>query len=147
MRFPWRPLAGFAGAAAFAASVAQAASPIAVTNGQVRASLKGTPNSAAYMVIANSSARADALLSARCACAGMVEIHRTEDTGAMSMMASAAPVAIPAHGRLAFSPGGYHLMLMGLKGPLKVGETQDITLVFQHAGAITAHFAIRSSIR
>ncbi len=142
-----------AGAAALAllalapASWAETHGPITVSSGQVRASLKGSPNSAAYMVIANASDRPDALLAARCACAQSIDIHKTEETGGMSMMASAAPVAIPAHGQLAFRPGGYHLMLMGLKGPLRDGGQQDITLVFQHAGAVRTGFAIRATIR
>ena len=112
----------------------------------VRASIPGSPNSAAYMVIANSGAAPDALIGARCACAAKAEIHKSEDMGGMSMMVSAAPVIVPAHGQVVFRPGGYHVMLTGLKEPLHDGGQQAITLLFRRAGAITASFRISARI-
>jgi copper(I)-binding protein len=40
-------------------------------------------------------------------------------------------------GTLEMKPGGYHIMLMGLKAPLKTGEEIEITLTFEKAGALT----------
>ena len=40
------------------------------------------------------------------------------------------------------APGGYHIMLMGLKQPLKEGDHIPITLTFAHAGAITAQVTV-----
>jgi hypothetical protein len=119
---------------------------ITISSRVVRASMKGAPNSAAYMVIANSGAEADQLLAARCACAVSVDIHKTEDMRGMSTMASAAPVVIPAHGQVTFRPGGLHLMLTQLKEPLADGGQQDITLVFRRAGAMRAGFHIRAVV-
>jgi copper(I)-binding protein len=64
----------------------------------------------------------------------------------MSMMKSAAPVTIPAHGQVVFHPGGLHLMLTHLKEPLTEGGEQDITLVFQRAGTVRVSFHIRAQI-
>jgi hypothetical protein len=133
-----------AGWSAQAAEVRRGA--ITVSSQVVRASFAGSPNSAAYLVIANSGAKADQLVAARCACAASVGIHKTEDMGGMSMMTSAAPVVIPAHGQVIFHPGGLHLMLTGLKGRLADGGRQEITLVFQHAGAVRADFPISARI-
>jgi copper(I)-binding protein len=112
----------------------------------VRASIAGSPNSAAYMAIANSGATPDALLVARCACAATVGIHMSQTKQGMSMMVSAAPLVIPAHGQVVFRPGGYHLMLSGLKAPLVDGRQQVITLVFKRAGAISASFGVSARI-
>ena len=119
---------------------------ITISSRVVRASIGHAPNSAAYMVIANSGDRPDALIAARCACAASVDIHKTEDMSGMSMMVGAGPIAIPAHGQVTFRPGGLHLMLTRLKEPLKEGGQQDITLVFQHAGAMRVGFHIRAQI-
>ncbi|HXQ12252.1 MAG TPA: copper chaperone PCu(A)C [Caulobacteraceae bacterium] len=119
---------------------------ITVSSRIVRASIPGSPNSAAYMVIANSGAQPEALIAARCACAAKVDVHKTEDMRGMSMMVSAAPVVIPPHGQVVFRPGGYHLMLTGLKEPLRDHGQQAITLVFKRAGAIRASFQISAQI-
>ncbi len=119
---------------------------ITISSRIVRASIPGSPNSAAYMVIANSGSQPDALIAARCACAAKVDIHRTEDMRGMSMMVSAAPVVVPPHGQMLFQPGGYHLMLTGLKEPLRDRGQQAITLVFKRAGAIRANFRISAQI-
>jgi copper(I)-binding protein len=119
---------------------------ITISSRVVRASIPGSPNSAAYMVVANSGATPDALLAARCACAASADIHKTEDMHGMSTMVSAAPVIIPAHGQVVFQPGGYHVMLTGLKEPLRDGGQQAITLVFRRAGAISVSFRISARI-
>jgi copper(I)-binding protein len=119
---------------------------ITVSSRMVRTSFGTAPNSAAYMVIANAGAAPDKLVAARCACAASVDIHETEDMAGMSMMNSAGPITIPAHGQVIFHPGGLHLMLTHLKRPLVEGRAQDITLVFQRAGTIRASFDIRAQI-
>jgi hypothetical protein len=119
---------------------------ITISNRMVRASLGHSPNSAAYVVIANKGGAPDALVSASCACASRVDIHKSMMMRGVMMMQPAAPVTIPAHGQVTFRPGGYHLMLEGLKEPLRDGGEQNITLTFQHAGPITAAFHIRSQI-
>jgi hypothetical protein len=119
---------------------------ITVSSRMVRTSFGHSPNSAAYMVIGNSGAAPDKLVSARCACAASVDIHMTEDMAGMSTMQSAGPVTIPAHGQVTFRPGGLHLMLTHLKKPLVEGGEQDITLVFQRAGVVRASFHIRAQI-
>lgn len=119
---------------------------ITISSHVVRASIPGSPNSAAYMVVANSGATPDALLAARCACAASADIHKTEDMHGMSTMVSAAPVIVPAHGQVVFQPGGYHVMLTGLKEPLRDGGQQAITLVFKRAGAISVSFRISARI-
>jgi hypothetical protein len=119
---------------------------ITVSSRVVRTSFGKAPNSAAYMVIANSGAIPDKLLSARCACSASVGIHATENMAGMSTMQSVGPIVIPPHGQVVFRPGGLHLMLTQLKGPLAEGGQQDITLVFQRAGVMRASFPIRAQI-
>jgi periplasmic copper chaperone A len=132
-------------AIAVAAAAAQKGD-ISVTDGQVRASLGGSSNSAAYMVIANRGARPDTLVALSCACADKAEAHVSRMTGQVMTMAPAGPVVVPAHGRVVFAPDGLHVMLTGVKHALVAGHRQAMTLRFAHAGAITANFEVRERI-
>jgi hypothetical protein len=144
MRTKVLTLAGLCAAAAW--TPAMAASPITISGAEVRASLGGSTTSAAYMVIANHGEAADRLMSVDCACAARTEIHVTRNRNGVTSMEPTGPVAVPAHGRVSFSPDGLHVMLMGLKGELRAGQVQPMTLHFEHAGAVTARFAVRSQI-
>jgi len=46
-------------------------------------------------------------------------------------------IALPAGTSVELKPGGYHAMFIGLVNPLKTGDTIELTLTFQEAGAIT----------
>ena len=119
---------------------------ITVTGGEIRASLGGSPNSAAYMTIANDGSQPDRLMSVSCACAAQAIPHQSEmKHGVMSMKAT-GPLAVRGHSRLLFQPGGLHVMLTGLKRPLVAGHGQDMVLRFEHAGAIRVHFEVKDRV-
>ena len=69
--------------------------------------------------------------------AAMAQMHETVmDNGAMKMQ-EVASVDLPAGSAVEFKPGGYHIMLMQLAAPLKVGSAITLTLELKKAGAIT----------
>lgn len=105
----------------------------------------GTDQAAAgYMVIANSSGQADALLSASSPSASSVEIHQTStDMSGMTGMQPIARLDVPAGGTVKLEPGGYHLMIMGLAKPLAVGDKLELDLVFEHAGKVVVQAEVR----
>ena len=71
------------------------------------------------------------VVEARSPVAGTVEIHEMKmDNGVMRMRAMPA-LTLPANQAVDLAPGGYHVMLMGLKQPLKAGDTVPITLVVE----------------
>jgi copper(I)-binding protein len=119
---------------------------IVITQRVVRATFGQAPNTAAYMVLTNRGGAPDRLISASCACAAKAEAHLSQQRGGIMSMTAAGPVVIPAHGMVAFRPGGLHLMLTGLKTRLADGGEQPITLVFEHAGAVKADFAVKAQI-
>ncbi len=116
---------------------------------------------AAYMVIQNTGAGADALIDASSDVAETVEVHETVDmSSAMPMGSPGAPtdttsggsmmgmqrvdrVDIPAGGMVELKPGGYHIMLIGLTRELQVGEQIQIRLQFEQAGEIMVTAEIR----
>ena len=63
----------------------------------------------------------------------------TDDTmpsGEMTMQ-QVEFIELPAGTAVELKPGGYHVMIIGLVNPLEVGQTIQITLVFEKAGEIT----------
>jgi periplasmic copper chaperone A len=107
-----------------------------------RATPGQSKNGAVFLEI--KSDRADQLLSASGAVADAIEIHtHINDNGIMQMRRVDA-VEI-AEGATKFVPGGYHIMLLGLKQPLKAGDTFKLTLTFAAAGARDVEVAVRSN--
>ena len=122
------------------AAPAPSTSDIVLERPQVRASIGRTPNTAAYVTIRNKAARPDRLLSASCACAARVEIHAHETRAGVARMVPVRSINVPAQGRAVLAPGGAHLMLLGLKQPLREAGWTPMTLVFERAGPVTARF-------
>jgi hypothetical protein len=89
-------------------------------------------NTAAYMMIKNGGAE-DTLVSATISEANMVEIHETAAAanGMMEMRPLAQGLKIPANGNVELKPGGYHVMVMGLKQDLNVGSNVKLKLTFK----------------
>jgi periplasmic copper chaperone A len=94
-------------------------------------------SAAAYVSLMNHAAEADRLVSAQTPAAATAEIHTTEVVDGVMKMKAAGPLEIAPMGTLEMKPGGYHIMLMGLKAPLKKGDEIEITLTFEKAGAVT----------
>jgi copper(I)-binding protein len=100
--------------------------------------------SAAYFTITASPGAADSLVSATSPAAAMVMLHDTTTDGTgMTGMVEMTRADIPAGTSVAFAPGGRHLMLTGLTGPLVAGATIELDLVFEHAGVIVVQAEIR----
>jgi hypothetical protein len=62
----------------------------------------------------------------------------------MMQMRPMPTVALAPRGRVEFSPGGLHVMLIGLKEPLVAGRTVALVLRFRHAGDLRTVAEIRS---
>jgi copper(I)-binding protein len=109
---------------------------------QLRATVKGVPTSAAYLTIENHGKSTDKLVGIDCGCADAAMMHRTETKNGVSSMSMVGEVEIPAGGKVEFRPEGLHVMLVGLKAPLKAGRTQVMSLRFQKAGKVEAPFRV-----
>jgi len=73
------------------------------------------------------------LVDARSPVAAVVEIHEMAMENDVMRMRQVPGVDLAAGRTLELKPGGYHVMLMDLKQPLKAGEQVPITLVFEDA--------------
>jgi copper(I)-binding protein len=130
-------------AAAFAAGIAMAGAaaqpgeaPGRIEIGQPWA--RATPGAArvgaVYLTIR--SAAGDRLLSASSPVAA-AELNESAMAGMVMNMRRLTGVALPAGQRVAVAPGGMHMMLVGLKAPLREGQSFPLTLTFAKAGRQT----------
>jgi copper(I)-binding protein len=122
------------------------AGPLTLSHLALRASLGAVPTTAAYLTIANAGKAPDRLVSVDCACAASAMMHQSKVVNGVASMDMLDAVTIPAGGQVQFKPDGLHIMLVGLKAPLKAGGTAVITLRFEHAGAVKAPFPILAAI-
>ena len=98
---------------------------------------------AGYLTIRNDGAQPDRLIAASSPRAAKVEIHTMSlDNGIMRMRPLPNGLVVPAGGEALLAPGGNHIMLIGLKAPLKEGERVPATLRFARAGTLTVHFKV-----
>ena len=117
---------------------------ITIPDPWARASTGGGRPAAAYLSIRNDGAE-DRLMSAWSPVAGKVEIHQSKMEGGVMKMVGAAPLRVPAGATVEMKPGGYHIMLMGLKRPLKKGQIFPITLTFEKAGTVEVQVEVKSA--
>jgi copper(I)-binding protein len=109
-------------------------------NRLVRAAPEAGADVAAYLVIANDG-DPDRLAGISCACAERVEIHRIVRRGDDVSMETTAFLDVPSGGVVEIRPGSdLHLMLSGVREPMPTGETIEMVLQFEQAGAVTAGF-------
>ena len=100
-----------------------------------RPTREGQMVGAGYLKLANKGP-VDRLVSATSPAAGTVEIHSMSMEGDVMKMRQVDAVEIATGQTVELKPGGYHLMLMGLKTPLKVGDQIPLTLKFEKAGEV-----------
>lgn len=114
-----------------------AAGGISVSGAWARATVGAAETGAAYLTIANHGSADDALVGASSSASSSVEMHEMTMSGGVMRMRAIPRAPIPAGAAVSFSPGGNHLMLIGLKAPLEAGSKISLTLQFEHASAIT----------
>jgi len=110
--------------------------PIEVQNAWARATAAGAKAGGVFLTITDKG-EPDRLVGASTPVAAVAEVHETvNDNGVMRMRPIPALPMQPGQ-PVVLKPGGYHIMLMGLKQQLKDGETFPVTLNFEKAGSIT----------
>jgi len=100
-----------------------------------RPTVEGQMAGGAFLKIQNVGG-ADRLLSASSSAAGMVQLHTMSMEGDVMKMREVEAIDLPAGKTVELKPGGLHLMLMGLKSPLKEGSKVPLTLKFEKAGEV-----------
>jgi copper(I)-binding protein len=98
---------------------------------------------AVYVTLTNPSSQSDSLVSAASDAAQTVELHEVKNEAGVMKMRPVPRIVIPAGGKVVLKPGGYHVMLLGLKHDLKVGEKVPVTLKFERGGELHIEAVVR----
>ena len=111
---------------------------LTITEARVRAPPPGTPNTAAFMTLANAGDAPLVLVDAQASVSAAVELHdHIADERGVVRMRRIPRIEVPAGGRVALRPGGLHVMFIGLGEPLEAGDQIALTLRFQGGGTRT----------
>lgn len=129
--------------AALAATAGAAHADATVQNPWARATPATARNGAAYMVVKGGAA-GDRLVAASAPVSERVELHTHVMEGGVAKMREVPSIEVPANGAVELKPGGLHVMLIGLKAPLKEGGTFPLTLKFEKQGAVTVDVPIKA---
>ncbi|WP_266159352.1 copper chaperone PCu(A)C [Dyella silvatica] len=105
--------------------------------------LPGNLPAGAFVALENSGDQPASLHSGQSPAYGEVMLHKSSTEGGMGRMQMVDNMPVPAHGKAALSPGGYHLMLMNAQHPVKVGDTVTIGLQFSDGSVLNTDFIVR----
>jgi copper(I)-binding protein len=115
-----------------AASLASA--QVTVTDVWVRATVQGQKATGAFMnLTAQKSTR---LVGVKTEAASVAEIHEMKMENDVMRMKRVPFIDLPAGQTVALKPGGFHVMLMGLKEPLPADSHVQLTLLFEDANGV-----------
>ena len=135
-------LAGLLAAPARAEDVK--AGDLVISQAWCRATPGGAKVGGGYLTIENKGSAADRLIGGSADVAGKVEVHEMAmNNGVMTMRPLDKGLAIEPGKTVKLAPGGYHLMLLDLKSPLKQGEKVPVTLEFEKAGKVKLSFDVQ----
>jgi copper(I)-binding protein len=124
-------------AALLALAATAFASDIMVMDAKAPASLTPSAKTAAiYMVLMNHGMETDVLKGVSTPAADHASAHQTIDDNGVMKMREIEKLELNPHDTVTFAPGGNHIMLMGLKAPLKAGDTLPLVMTFAKAGEV-----------
>lgn len=102
---------------------------VQVSGAWIRATVKGQSGTGGFMQLL--SAQPLTLTGFASQAASSTELHEMSMDGSVMRMRAVEALALPPGQAVSLRPGGHHLMLMGLKQPLKDGDTVALTLLLK----------------
>lgn len=108
------------------------AADLKIDGAWVRGTTPSQTASGAFMTLTSGSDAA--LVGASSPVAGKVEVHEMKMVGETMKMGPIPRLALPAGKAVELKPGGYHVMLLDLKQPMKAGDKVPLTLEIETAG-------------
>lgn len=111
----------------------KASDAISIINPHIREMPPGQKVTAMYFELKNSSSNPHDLITvmSKADISNVIELHtHTNDNGVMKM-SEVESIPVAANSSTIAKPGSYHVMIMGLKKELKLGEKYDFNLIFK----------------
>jgi len=100
-------------------------------------------NGAVYLKVSNHGPTPDAIVSASSDVAETLEIHEVIHDAGVMRMRPVRRIEVPAGATIELKPGGYHIMLLGLRHDLRPGDAVKVTLSLEKAGPMTVEARVR----
>ena len=118
---------------------------LTVTSPWTRATPGGAKIAGGYLKITNNGSSADRFVGTKSDVSDRIKIHEMSmNDGIMKMRPLPNGLEIKPGETLELKSGGYHLMFMDLKQPLKPGDTFEAKLQFEKAGPLDVNFSVRA---
>jgi periplasmic copper chaperone A len=112
-------------------------STVDVQNAWARATTPNAQSGGIFLTLTDTGAP-DRLVSVATPVAATAQVHQTTNDKGVMKMGAVPALDLPPGKPVELKPGGYHIMLMGLKQQLKPGATFPVTLTFAKAPSVTA---------
>jgi periplasmic copper chaperone A len=137
-------------AASMAASLAQStapspSAPIAVENPWARATPGNSKTGAAYMTVIDRGSAPDRLVGVSSPVAARAQLHTASNENGVMKMRQVDGIPLEPGKPIELKPGGYHVMLVDLKQPLKEGDRFPLTLTFEKAGSVAVTVTVQKA--
>ena len=123
---------------------AQQAGTVTVSAPWTRAAGAGGTG-AGFMTLRNTGSAPDRVVAVRSPAARLAELHTHIREGDVMRMRPVAAIDLPPGREVRLQPGGQHIMLIGLTGPLRQGERVPVTLVLERGGEIEVQLPVESA--
>ena len=121
------------------------AGDLVISQAWSRATPGGAKVGGGFLTIENKGTAPDRLIGGTSDVASKVEVHEMSmNNGVMTMRPLEKGLTIDPGRTVKLAPGGYHLMLMNLKNPLKQGDKLAIGLEFEKAGKVQVSFDVQA---
>ena len=117
---------------------------IILVDGFVRAMPPTVPNTAAYFTLKNTGEAVN-LIAVETEVARKAELHTLIDDKDLIKMRQVKEFSINANKTLKLTPSADHVMLLGLKKPLKIGQQVQLNLIFDKGQKLTINLPIQKS--
>lgn len=127
------------------ASGAALAADVAVATPWVRGTVSGQQATGAFMEVTSKAGAT--IVGVSSPLAGVAEIHEMKMDGSMMKMRAVARLDLPAGQPVKLAPGGYHVMLIGLKQPLKKGDFVPLTLKVEGRNKAVETIEVKAEVR
>jgi copper(I)-binding protein len=120
------------------------AGDLVITQAWSRATPGGAKVGGGFLTIENKGSAPDRLIGGSADIAEKVQVHQmTANNGVMTMRPLDDGLTIEPGKTVKLAPGGYHLMMLNLKSPLKQGDKVPVTLEFEKAGKVKLSFDVQ----
>lgn len=140
-----RILSASIGLCALAAFSAIAGEVPRVSDSWVRSAPPNVKTHAAYLTLRNHAATGVEIIGVESPQYERAELHHSETIDGVATMIKQDHIAVQPGGLLKMVPGGFHVMLIKPKQPVRVGDKIDLKFRFSDGTALTFDAEVRSA--